>query len=52
MVGWIILDDTLVRKNKAVVIDLESDSEFTCVWKTSERNGAAIFVRKDWHARK
>lgn len=49
-VGWVVLDDTNVRKNRSVLSDLAADTQYVCVWKTEERNGAAIFVKKDWHA--
>ena len=51
LVGWVVLDDTNVRKNRSVLSDLAADAQFVCVWKTAERNGAAIFVKKDWHAK-
>lgn len=43
--NWVVLGDTLIRKNSEVFKILESDSEFNLVWKSKDRNGCAIFKR-------
>lgn len=43
---WLVLDDTNVRKCKKIVDYLKNDSEFDLVFKSSERNGVAIYCRK------
>lgn len=41
--GWVVLDDINTRKNRTVFGLLTEDKSFSLVWKTKERNGAAIF---------
>lgn len=43
--GWIVLDDINTRKNRTVFSLLTEDKLFSLVWKTKERNGAAVFRR-------
>jgi hypothetical protein len=43
--GWVVLDDTLIRKNREVHESLKNDSNFSLVWESSERNGCSIFRR-------
>lgn len=46
-VKWLILDDVNVRKNKRVFAEAVSSGEFQLIWKSNERNGAAVLIRKD-----
>ena len=41
--GWILLDDISCRKNERVYEDLLTRKEFSLVWKTSVREGSAVF---------
>jgi hypothetical protein len=41
--GWIVLDDTLVRKNRKVLSELLKDPSFNLVRSSKQRNGFAIF---------
>ncbi len=43
--GYIVLDDTLVRKNLEVVNKLKMDPKFVLLWESKLRNGCAIFKR-------
>lgn len=43
--GFVVLDDTSVRKNKVVVEKLLVDKKFKLVWESDLRNGCAIFKR-------
>ena len=43
--GWIILDDTLVRKNRNVLSELLKDPNFNLVRRSEGRNGFAIFSK-------
>ena len=43
--GWIILDDTLVRKNRSVLSELLKDPNFNLVRRSEGRNGFAIFSK-------
>jgi hypothetical protein len=43
--GWIILDDTLVRKNRKVLAELLNDKYFNLVRRSEGRNGFAIFSK-------
>lgn len=43
--GWIILDDTLVRKNRNVLRELLEDPNFNLVRRSEGRNGFAIFSK-------
>jgi hypothetical protein len=43
--GWIILDDTLVRKNRRVLSELLKDPQFNLVRRSEGRNGFAIFSK-------
>ena len=44
--GWIILDDTLARKNRKVLSDLLKDNSYSLVRNSSKRNGFAIFRKQ------
>lgn len=44
---WVVLDDTLIRKNREVFRILESDAGFNLVWHSSDRNGCAIFRHRN-----
>ena len=44
--GWIILDDTLARKNRKVLSDLLKDDSYSLVRISSKRNGFAIFRKQ------
>lgn len=46
-VKWLILDDVNVRKNRRVLAEAVSSGEFQLIWKSDERNGAAVLIRKD-----
>ncbi len=46
-VKWLILDDVNVRKNRRVLFDAVSSGQFQLIWKSDERNGAAVLIRKD-----
>ncbi len=43
--GFVVLDDTSVRKNRAVVEKMLVDKKFHLVWESDLRNGCAIFRR-------
>lgn len=43
--GWVVLDDTLVRKNRKVLLKLLQDNNFSLVRNSSARNGFAIFQK-------
>lgn len=43
--GWIVLDDTLVRKNRRVFSELLKDPSFNLVRSGKQRNGFAIFAK-------
>jgi hypothetical protein len=43
--GWVILDDTLVRKNRKVLNQLLKDDSFNVVRNSLKRNGFAIFQK-------
>jgi len=43
--GWVVLDDTLIRKNREVHESLKNDSNFSLVWESKERNGCSIYKR-------
>lgn len=45
IVRWVVLDDTLIRKNRKVHESLRNDSNFSLVWESSERNGCSIYRR-------
>ncbi len=45
--GWIILDDTLVRKNRKVLSELLNDADFNLIRRSEGRNGFAIFYKVD-----
>lgn len=42
--GWIVLDDTLTRKNREVMKILLRDSGYALVYSSNERNGTAVFL--------
>ena len=46
-VKWLILDDVNVRKNRRVLAEAVSSGEFHLIWKSDERNGAAVLIRRD-----
>lgn len=41
----LVLDDTNCYKNKKVVEEIEKDISWTCVKKSSERNGFAVYLK-------
>jgi hypothetical protein len=43
--GWVVLDDTLVRKNRKVLNELINDQVFNLVRRSEGRNGFAIFSK-------
>jgi beta-glucosidase/6-phospho-beta-glucosidase/beta-galactosidase len=46
VVKWLILDDVNVRKNCRVLKEAIESGDFTQVWKSNERNGTAILVKR------
>jgi hypothetical protein len=46
-VRWLILDDVNVRKNRRVLAEAVTSGEFQLIWRSDERNGAAVLIRKD-----
>jgi|688.fasta_scaffold412578_2 hypothetical protein len=46
-VKWLILDDVNVRKNRRVLSEAITSGKFQLIWKSDERHGAAVLIRKD-----
>jgi hypothetical protein len=47
VVKWLILDDVNVRKNRRVLSEAVTSGEFQLIWRSDERHGAAVLIRKD-----
>lgn len=46
VVRWLILDDVNARKNCRVLKEAVESGDFAQVWKSNERNGTAILVKR------